>query len=132
MADRRNKSLATFKNDMKAKRRKTADGGTKKNEKGTILERQELVVQRLELSIEEIKAACEKHFAPSLDHKGLSCDVFTGEQWPSCHSVKHIPNLKVTHVRFIKSSNTPDSRPSSSRQQCFFCIALYPSSLPGQ
>ena len=36
-----------FKNQMKAKRRKTGDGGAKKNEKGNILERQELVVQRL-------------------------------------------------------------------------------------
>ena len=40
--------------------------------------------------------------------------------------MKHIPDLKVIHVRFIKSSSTPDSRPiannyesSSSRQQCF-------------
>ena len=72
---------------MKAKRRKTGDGGGKKNEKGNILERQELVVQRLsaevsgkaqkytrvgprefvqydeeELSIEGIKAACENTF----------------------------------------------------------------------
>ena len=77
---------------MKAKRRKTGDGGGKKNEKGNIFERQELVVQRLssevsgkaqkytrvgprefvqydeeELSIEGIKAACEKHFSPSLE-----------------------------------------------------------------
>ena len=33
----------TFKNKMKAKRHKTGDGGGKKNEKGNILERQELV-----------------------------------------------------------------------------------------
>ena len=78
-----------------------------------------------ELSIEGIKAACKKHFSPSLERKGLSCDVLAGEQGPSCHSVKHIPDLKVIHVRFIKSSSTPDSRPiandyesSSSRQQC--------------
>ena len=52
--------------------------------------------------------------------------VLAGEQGPSCHSMKHIPNLKVIHVRFIKSLSTPDSRPiandyesSSSRQQCF-------------
>ena len=31
---------------MKAKRHKTGDGSGKKNEKGNILERQELVVQR--------------------------------------------------------------------------------------
>ena len=38
---------------MKAKRRKTGDGGGKKNEKGNILERQELVVQRQLRSIWE-------------------------------------------------------------------------------
>ena len=85
---------------MKAKRRKTGDGGARKNEKGNILERQELVVQRQssevsgkaqvgprefsqyneeELSIERIKAACEKHFSPSLERKGLTCDVLAGE-----------------------------------------------------
>ena len=98
MTDRRKKSWGTFKNEMKAKRRRTGDGGAKKNEKGNILERQELAVQRLssevsgkaqkytrvrprefvqydeeELSIEGIKAACEKHFSPSLERKGLSC-----------------------------------------------------------
>ena len=45
MADRRKKSWGTFKNEMKAKRRKTGDGGAKKNEKGNILDRQELVVR---------------------------------------------------------------------------------------
>ena len=90
MADRKRKSWGTFKNEMKAKRRQTGDGRGKKNEKGNILERQELVVQRLssevsgkaqkctrveprefvrygeeELSIEGIKAACEKHFSSS-------------------------------------------------------------------
>ena len=134
MADRRKKSWGTFKNEMKAKRRKSGDA--KKNEKGNILERQELVVQRLraevsgkaqkytrvrprefvqydeeELSFEGIKAACEKHFLPSLERKGLSCDVLAGDQGPSCHSMKHILDLKVIHVRFIKSSSTPDSRP---------------------
>ena len=38
MADRKKKSWGTFKNEMKAKRRKTGDGGGKKNEKGNILE----------------------------------------------------------------------------------------------
>ena len=130
---------------MKAKRSKTGDGGAKKNENGNILERQESVVERLssevsgkaqkytragphkflqyneeELSTEGIKVPCEKHFSPSLERKGLSCER------PSCHSMKHIPDLKVIHVRFTKSLSTPDSRPiandyelSSSRQQCF-------------
>ena len=88
MADKRKKSWGTFKNEMKAKRRKTGGGGGKKNETGNIFERQELVVQRLssevsgkaqkytrvgpsefvqydeeELSIEGIKADCEKDFS---------------------------------------------------------------------
>ena len=46
MADRSKKSWGTFKNE-KAKRCKTGDGGAKKNEKGNILERQELVVKKL-------------------------------------------------------------------------------------
>ena len=45
--------------------------------------------------------------SPSLERKGLSCDVLAGEQGPSCHSMKHIPDLKVIRVRFIKSSSTP-------------------------
>ena len=45
--------------------------------------------------------------SPSLERKGLSCDELAGEQGPSCHSMKHIPDLKVIHVRFIKSSSTP-------------------------
>ena len=79
-----------------------------------------------EISIEEIKATCEKHFSPSLERKGLwcECDILAGEQGQSCYSMKHIPGLKVIHVRFIKSSSSSD-RPmeddfasSSSRQQC--------------
>jgi len=45
MADRKKKFWDTFKNEMKAKKCKTGDGGGKKNEKGNILERQELVVR---------------------------------------------------------------------------------------
>lgn len=81
---------------MKAKRRQTRDGIMKKNEKGNILEGQELVVQRLsskvsgksqkytpvgprgfvrynkeELFIEGINAASEKHFSSSFERKGL-------------------------------------------------------------
>ena len=77
-----------------------------------------------ELSIEGIKAACEKHFSSSLERKGLSCDILAGEQGPSCHSMKHIPDVKVIHLRFIKSSSSPtwqlenEYASSSSRQQC--------------
>lgn len=40
-------SWGMFKREIKAKRRKTGDGGRKKNKKGDIPERRELVVQRL-------------------------------------------------------------------------------------
>ena len=58
MADKRKKSWGTFKNKMKAKRRKTGDGSAKKNEKGNILERQELVVQRLS---SEVSSKAQKY-----------------------------------------------------------------------
>ena len=47
MEERKRKSWGTFKNEMKATRCQTGNGGGKKNEKGNILEKQELVVQRL-------------------------------------------------------------------------------------
>ena len=47
IADRKKKSWGTFKNEMVAERRKTGDGAGKKNNKGNVLERQELVAQRL-------------------------------------------------------------------------------------
>ena len=70
-----------------------------------------------ELSIEEIKAAHEKHFSPSLERKGLSCDVLAGEQGPSCRSMKHIPDLKVIHVRsyqVIEHTSTTSSIKNSN------------------
>lgn len=78
-----------------------------------------------ELATEGIKAACEKNFfSPSLQRKGFSCDFLAGEQWPSFYSMKRIPDLKVIHVRLIKSSSSSD-RPmkddcvsSSSGQPC--------------
>ena len=47
-----------FKNKMKAKRCKAGDGGAKKNEKGNIPERPELVVQRLS---SEVSGKAEKY-----------------------------------------------------------------------
>ena len=128
MADKRKqKPWVAFEKQMKAKRQK---GGGAKNETGNILDKQELVVQRLssevsgkaqkytrvgprefvqydeqELTIAGIKAACEKHFSSSLT-QGLSCDVLAGEQGPSCLAIKHIPDLKVIHIRFIKGSTS--------------------------
>ena len=148
---KRNRRWGTFKNEMKAKRLKTGDGGGTKSKKGNIFERQELVVQRLrsevsgkaqkytrvgprefvrydeeELSFEGIKAACKKHLLSSLERKGLSCDILAGAQGrsPSYHSMKHIADFKLIHVRFTKSSSSPawkleeEYASSSSRQQC--------------
>lgn len=59
-----------------------------------------------EVTTEGVKEACEKHFLSPFECKGLSCDVLAGEQGPSCHSMKHIPDLKVivpldeAHSRF--------------------------------
>ena len=78
-----------------------------------------------EVTIEGVKEACEKHFLSPFECKGLSCDVLAGEQGPSCHSMKHIPDLKVIHIRLIKSSSTSDTPVeeecalSSPRQQYF-------------
>ena len=44
------KSWGTFKNEMKAERCQTGDGVGKKNEEGSILERQELVTTNFCLS----------------------------------------------------------------------------------
>ena len=32
----------------------------------------------------------------------LWCDVFAGEQGPSCQKQEHVPDLKVFYVRFLK------------------------------
>ena len=71
-----------------------------------------------ELSTEGIKAACEKHLSPSLQRKGLSCDILAGEQWPSFYSMKHIPDLKVIHVRLIKSSSSSDRPDRPMKNDC--------------
>ena len=34
----------------------------------------------------------------------MHCDVLAGEQGPSCHSTKQIPDFKVIYVRFIESN----------------------------
>ncbi len=37
---------------------------------------------------------------------GFKYDILTGEQGPSCTTVSQIPNLKLIHVRFLKSSRS--------------------------
>ncbi len=59
---------------------------------------------RTDLTIEGIKEACENHFKLILG-SGFKCDILAGEQGPSCTTVSQIPNLKLIHVRFLKSAN---------------------------
>ena len=55
-----------------------------------------------ELTLRNIMDACKTHFAKRVED-GMVCDVLAGEQGPSCRKVEHIPDLKVIHVRFVKS-----------------------------
>ena len=59
---------------------------------------------RTDLTIDDIKGACESHFKMILG-SGFKCDILAGEQGPSCTTVSQIPNLKLIHVRFLKSAN---------------------------
>eukprot|EP00112_Aurelia_sp_Birch-Aquarium-sp1_P008487 Seg1936.5 transcript_id=Seg1936.5/GoldUCD/mRNA.D3Y31 product="Eukaryotic elongation factor 2 kinase" protein_id=Seg1936.5/GoldUCD/D3Y31 len=59
---------------------------------------------KADLTIDGIKGACENHFKLILGN-GFKCDILAGEQGPSCTTVSQIPNLKLIHVRFLKSAN---------------------------
>ena len=114
MADRRKKSWSTFKNEMKAKRRKTGDSGAKKNEKGNILERQELVVQRLS---SEVSGKAQKYtrvgpreFVP-YDWNAKDCPVCFG-RWAGA-----ILSLNEAHSRFKGDPRTICQVIEHSRQQ---------------
>lgn len=64
--------------------------------------------EKLEFNIENIKSACLKHFAPTIEDD-IVCDILAGEQGPSCKSVNQIPDLKVIHVRFVpEATSAPD------------------------
>lgn len=58
-----------------------------------------------DFTIENVKTACLRHFAVD---ESMTCDVVAGEQGPSCHSFKQIPDVKVIHVRFIERTGTAD------------------------
>ena len=80
-----------------------------KARKYTQVEPRELVwYAEEELSIEGNKAACEKTFFIFIRKQGIVIRYFGrwAGQGPSCCSMKHIPNFKVIHVRFIKSSSS--------------------------
>ena len=57
------------------------------------------------ISISNIKDACMKHFASTIE-ENMECDILVGEQGPSCTSVDHIPDLRVVHIRFVKEQTT--------------------------
>ena len=56
------KSWGTFKNEMKAERRQNGYGVGKKNEEGSILERQELVVPRLSSEVSDLFSGLACYF----------------------------------------------------------------------
>ena len=105
-------------------------GNKKKSTSSDILKKEEIIVQRLsaevtgkaqkysrvgprefvpyehdEISISNIKYACMKHFASTIE-ENMECDILAGEQGPSCSSVDHIPDLRVVHIRFVKEQTT--------------------------
>ena len=87
MTHRRKKSWRTFKKEMKAKRRKTVDGGGKKNEKWNILERQLVVVQRLS-SKESGKAQKYTRVGP---HEFVQYDPGVGSGTPLQEANGNVP-----------------------------------------
>ena len=116
---------ANFATKMSAKRQRT----TTAKKKGGQSVKEEIIVQRMsssvsgkaqkysrigprefvpfekydgELTLKNIMDACQAHFAKRID-KDMVCDVLAGEQGPSCRKVEHIPDVKVIHVRFVKS-----------------------------
>jgi hypothetical protein len=79
-----------------------------------------------DVTIENIKTACLKHFAVE---PSMTCDVLAGEQGPSCHSFKQVPDSKVIHVRFIQQPNieletvdeytdSTDPKPPPAKKKC--------------
>lgn len=62
-------------------------------------------MESTDVTLENIKAACERHFAPILTSENMACDVLAGERGPSCRSVDQIPDLRKIHVRFINKCN---------------------------
>ena len=63
IADRKKKSWGTFKNKMVAERRKTGDGGGKKNDKGDILERR---ISSTETEFKSIWKSSKIHWSGAL------------------------------------------------------------------
>lgn len=61
-------------------------------------------VGKEELTFENVQKACLKHFAPKIG-PGMYCDVFAGEQGPSCSTLKQIFDTKLIHIRFTNTND---------------------------
>ena len=59
-----------------------------------------------EVNVTNIKKACEEHYGISIGDD-MEIDVLAGEQGPSCQSMKHIKDLRLIYVRFIKRETLP-------------------------
>jgi hypothetical protein len=72
-----------------------------------------------EVNITNIKKACEEHYGSSIGDD-MEIDVLAGEQGPSCQSMKHIKDLRLIYVRFIKRETLPldNSEASTSVTNC--------------
>jgi hypothetical protein len=66
-----------------------------------------------EVNITNIKKACEEHYGSSIGDD-MEIDVLAGEQGPSCQSMKHIKDLRLIYVRFIKRETLDNSEASTS------------------
>ena len=148
-----NMAWREFANKQKCKR--TVKG---KKQKGECSEaRDEIVVQRMssdvsgkqqkysrsgaqeyvrfeydELNFDNIKDACQKHFAPTIE-KDLVCDILAGKRGPSCKKITHIPNMKVFYVRFVKPQDIdpypddegdPEQTSTSTREMVRDCAII--------
>jgi hypothetical protein len=58
------------------------------------------------VNVTNIKKACEEHYGSSIG-EFMEIDVLAGEQGPSCQSMKHIKDLRLIYVRFIKRETLP-------------------------
>ena len=80
-----------------------------------------------EVSIDNIKEACMRRFASRL-LPGMICDVLATDRGPSCLKMDHLPNVKLIHVRFMKSSEASGFHGPSMMS---FSVASYRKSVQG-
>ncbi len=143
--------MATAWANYKAKMTKKR-GKTKKDDSSRNME--ELVVQRLsssvsgkaqkytrvgarefvpfgydEVTIPNIKLACTEHYG-SLIGDDMEVDVLAGEQGPSCQSMKHVKDLRLIYIRFIKRETLNCETSTSFIHDIFEDSAINDNNLP--